>query len=73
MAKPADYSWVTQEMFYKKLEELVGEMSVAQLMAMPGFYEIASEELNNDALQALEEERDEERDEDRTESPDSGR
>jgi len=47
-------------MFAKKLEELVGGMTTAQLMAMPGFYEIAREELNNEVLEALEAEREEE-------------
>lgn len=59
MAKPADYSWVTTEMFDEKLEELVGKMTPAELMAMPGFYEIASEELNNKVLEELEAEREE--------------
>jgi hypothetical protein len=54
-----DYSWVTTEMFAKKLEELVGKLSTAELMAMPGFYEIASEELNNEVLKELEDEREE--------------
>jgi len=49
-----DYSWVTDEMFQAKLEELVAGMSVAELMALPGFYEIVSEELNNEVLDALE-------------------
>lgn len=47
---------VSHEQFDAKLEELVGEMSVAQLMALPGFYELVSEELNNEVLKALEEE-----------------
>ena len=56
----SDYSWVTTEMFDEKLQELVGKMTPDELMAMPGFYEIASEELNNKVLEELEEERDDE-------------
>lgn len=56
-----DHSWVTDEMFAEKLEELVVGMTTAQLMAMPGFYEIASKELNNEVLEALEVEREIER------------
>jgi hypothetical protein len=48
-----DYGSITQEEFDEKLEELVGKMSPAELMAMPGFYEIAREELNNEVLEEL--------------------
>lgn len=51
------YDWVTTEMFEKKLEELVGEMSAAQIMAVPGVADALREELNNAVLAALEEER----------------
>jgi hypothetical protein len=54
-----DYSSVTQEEFDEKLEEILGRMSVDQLMAIPGFYEIVREELNNEVLEALRPEEDE--------------
>jgi len=47
-----------QERFDEKLEELVGKMTGPQLMAMPGFYEVAVEELNNEVIKALEEDDD---------------
>jgi hypothetical protein len=52
-----NYDWVTEDMFATKLEELVSDMTTAELMAMPGFYELAREELNNEVLAALERER----------------
>jgi hypothetical protein len=54
-----DYSSVTQEEFDEKLEEILGRMNVGQLMAIPGFYEIVREELNNEVLEALRPEEDE--------------
>lgn len=51
------YSWVTTEMFYNKLEELVGEMSAAEILTTPGVYEALSEALNNDVLDRLASER----------------
>lgn len=53
-----DYDWVTEDMFSKKLEEIVGRLTTAQLMAMPGFVEIAREDLNNQVLEELDGERD---------------
>ena len=44
---------MTNEQFDAKLEELVSRMTAAELMALPGFYEIVSEELNNEVLDAL--------------------
>lgn len=55
----ARYDWITDEMFNDKLAELLGNMSAAELLAVPGAYEVFSEELNNDVLSALEAERDE--------------
>lgn len=57
------YGWVTDEIFDRKLEELVGQMTAEDILAMPGVYEIVSEELNNEVLSALEAERDEEEEE----------
>lgn len=53
----SDYSWVTNEMFRAKLEQLIGQMSAGELLAIPGVYEAVSEELNNAVLEELESER----------------
>lgn len=42
--------------FDRKLEELLDEMSGAELLAVPGLYEVVSEALNNEVLRALERE-----------------
>ena len=55
--KKSKYAWVTSEMFDAKLAELLSEMSGAEILQIPGVYEVVSEELNNDALEALEKER----------------
>lgn len=52
-----NYDWVTDDMFATKLEEIVGRMTTAELMAIPGFHELAREELNNQVLQELEDDR----------------
>jgi hypothetical protein len=52
------YAWVTTEMFDRKLEELLGQMSAGTIMQIPGVYEAVSEELNNDVLRDLEHDRD---------------
>lgn len=58
MAEEApDYSWITSEMFENKLTTLVEGMSTAELMTTPGISEILREELNNDIIIALENER----------------
>jgi hypothetical protein len=44
---------VTTEQFDAELIDLVDGMSGEQLLAIPGIYEILSEELNNDVLSAL--------------------
>ena len=46
----ADYSKMTDDEFQNILEELVGQMSPAEIMAVPGAYEVFSEALNNDVL-----------------------
>ena len=51
------YSWVTTEMFDAKLAELLDEMSGGGILQIPGVYEVVSEHLNNDVLEALEAER----------------
>ena len=52
-----DYSWVTNEMFDNKLEEMLRDTNAIDLLSMPGVYEILAEEWNNDILSALESER----------------
>lgn len=52
----SDYSYVTEEMFQQKLEEIVGRMSTDQLLATPGVAEILREELNNEVLNELDRE-----------------
>lgn len=51
------YDWITTEMFDAKLAELLDKMSGAQVLAIPGVFEIVSEELNNEALAELSAER----------------
>lgn len=53
------YSWVTDEMFTRKLGELLDEKSGEQILAIPGVYEVVSEELNNEVLDELSKEREE--------------
>ena len=53
-----DYTWVTHEMFDKKLVEIVNEHKGEQLLAVPGVYEVLSEHFNNAVLDALDKERD---------------
>jgi hypothetical protein len=53
------YDWVTTEMFDTKLAELLDDLSGYELLAIPGLYEVVSEQLNNDVLEALEAEREE--------------
>ena len=49
-----DYSWVTQEMFDNALQEYCSEMTVKQILDIPGIYEILSEYFNNEVLAELE-------------------
>lgn len=47
---PQDYSWITNDMFAQKLGEIVEEQR-HNLLSIPGVWEEASEELNNEALE----------------------
>ena len=47
---------VTQGQFDQKLVEILSGMTGAQLLSIPGIYEILAEEFNNDVLDALNEE-----------------
>ena len=44
---------VTQEQFDQKLVEILSGMTGAQLLSIPGIYEILAEEFNNDVFDAL--------------------
>lgn len=57
------YAWVTDAMFDAKLEELVGEMSAAEILSTPGVHEVLREALNNDVLNRLADEREDDNDE----------
>jgi hypothetical protein len=46
---------VAQEQFDQKLAEILSGMTGAQLLSIPGIYEILAEEFNNDVLDALDE------------------
>ena len=48
---------ITDEQFDAKLIELLNKMTGAQLLSMPGIYEIVSEELNNAVFDAINAER----------------
>lgn len=54
-----DYSWVTDEMFQEELELRMDSMSTESILAIPGVYELVSEELNNEVLEALKNKREE--------------
>jgi len=45
-----DYSQITDDQFTAALERIIGEHSPAQLLAVPGAYEVLSEYFNNEAL-----------------------
>lgn len=51
---------VTQEEFDRALERLLDSMTGAQLLAIPGLYEVVSEALNNDVLERAKDWREEE-------------
>lgn len=51
---PGDLSWVTAEMFGEKLIELA---ACEDLLAIPGVLELVSEALNNEVIEALQDER----------------
>ena len=44
---------ITHDLFVAKLEELVGKMNGAEILAIPGAYEVLSEKLNNEVLREL--------------------
>ena len=52
-----EYEWVTSEMFDDGLRYVLHKYSVAQLLAVPGAYEVFREELNNEVLEHLEQQR----------------
>ena len=52
MAKKQDWSWVTDEMFNDKLEDVVGMLSPVNILVIPGVSDILREHLNNDVLEA---------------------
>jgi hypothetical protein len=56
----ADYSKITQDDFETILTRIVEGMSAAQILAVPGAAEALREELNNEVLEAWEEEQEEE-------------
>ena len=51
-----NWEWVTDEMFQDVFEDLVGHLSVAELLAIPNIDCLLREELNNDVLSHLAEE-----------------
>lgn len=46
---------VSQEQFDQKLVEILNGVTGAQLLSIPGIYELLAEEFNNDVLDALNE------------------
>ena len=44
---------ITTEQFDSKLLEILSAMTAADLISIPGVYEIVSEELNNDVIDAI--------------------
>ena len=53
------YAWVTDEMFDAALQEIVNERH-AEILTVPGVYEVLCEHYNNDVLVRLEEARNQE-------------
>lgn len=51
------YDWVTDEMFDKKLLQIMRRSPHEIILAIPGIYEALSEHYNNEVLEELEEER----------------
>jgi hypothetical protein len=45
---------ITNEQFDAKLIEILNGMTAAQILAIPGVYEVVSEELNNEVIEAIE-------------------
>ena len=46
---------ITNEQFDSKLADILSDMTGAELLSIPGLYEVVAEELNNEVLEALEE------------------
>lgn len=46
---------ITDELFDAKLMEILSGMTAAQLLSVPGVYEIVSEEFNNEIIETIEE------------------
>lgn len=53
----ADASDVTDEEFDKALEAILDEATGAELLAIPGLYEVVSEHFNNEAIDVAREEK----------------
>ena len=53
-----EYANISQEKFDEILNILVNKMSPSQILAIPGIYEILSEELNNEVLDYYDSEQD---------------
>lgn len=49
------YEKMTQTEFDEILMEILSETKASEMIAVPGFYEIASEEFNNEVLKKWEE------------------
>ena len=45
-----DYNKITTEEFDHALSDILDKMTGEQIMAIPGVYEVVSEEFNNEAL-----------------------
>ena len=51
------YEWVTDAMFDRALTSILDNMTGQQILAVPGAYEVLSEDLNNAVLDRLTDER----------------
>ncbi|NMB69834.1 hypothetical protein GYA27_01350 [candidate division WWE3 bacterium] len=47
---------ITTDVFDAKLVEILDGMTGAQLLSIPGVYEVVAEELNNEVIEAIEQE-----------------
>lgn len=47
---------ITTDVFDAKLVEILDGMIGAQLLSIPGVYEVVAEELNNEVIEAIEQE-----------------
>ena len=56
-----DYEWVNDEMFNRKLMDIMTRMNADDILQIPGVYFVVSNYLNKRVLEELEEERAEER------------